>query len=156
MIRKCLAVGIILLFLGTCIIPGIAQNTQKPQHVATGSAFQILITRPENGIYINDHKILPFCVPLVLWGEITVELVALNGSGLVRIEFYINGLLQETITGPDSWRMDCGPFSKLTMKAIGYSKDEFGFIESDSDEIVIWRLIGGETIFTVTVESIGE
>jgi hypothetical protein len=154
--RKCLAIGIILLFVGTCIIPAIAQNTEKPQHVATGSAFQILIARPENGIHINDHKILPFCVPLVLWGEITVELVALNSSGLVRIEFYINGLLQETITGPDSWRMDCKPFSKLKINTIGYSKDEFGNIEFDSDEIVIWRLIGGETIFTVTVEDIGD
>ena len=27
--RKCLAVGIILLFVGTCITPGIAQNTEK-------------------------------------------------------------------------------------------------------------------------------
>ncbi|HWR28154.1 MAG TPA: NosD domain-containing protein [Candidatus Thermoplasmatota archaeon] len=29
MIRKCLAFGIILLFVGTCITPGIAQNTEK-------------------------------------------------------------------------------------------------------------------------------
>jgi len=28
--RKCLAVGIILLFVGTCLIPVIAQNTEKP------------------------------------------------------------------------------------------------------------------------------
>jgi hypothetical protein len=52
--------------------------------------------------------------------------------------------------------MSCGPFSKLNIKTMGYSKDEFGNIESDSDEIVIWRLIGGETIFTVTVEGIGD
>jgi hypothetical protein len=154
--RKWLAVGIILLFVGTYIIPTIAQDTQKSQQTVVDSGFQIIIIKPENGIYINDYKILPFCVPLVLWRDITVELVALNGSGLVWIEFFINGLLKETITGSDSWRMSCGPFSKLNIKTMGYSKDEFGNIESDSDEIVIWRLIGGETIFTVTVEGIGD
>ncbi len=30
--RKCLAIGIILLFIGTCIIPAIAQDTEKPSN----------------------------------------------------------------------------------------------------------------------------
>jgi parallel beta-helix repeat protein len=34
--EKCLAVGIILLFIGTCIIPAIAQNTGKPLPTSRG------------------------------------------------------------------------------------------------------------------------
>jgi parallel beta-helix repeat protein len=35
--RKCLAIGIILLFVGTCIIPALAQNTEKTQPALRGN-----------------------------------------------------------------------------------------------------------------------
>jgi len=37
LLRKCLAVGIILLFVGTCIIPAIAQDTGKPLPTSRGN-----------------------------------------------------------------------------------------------------------------------
>ncbi len=46
MIRKGLAIGIILLFVGTCIIPAMAQNTEKH-----------LPTLNENIIYVDDDNI---------------------------------------------------------------------------------------------------
>jgi hypothetical protein len=140
---KGLAAGIILLFIGLAIAPIISgTNNQIRNNKPTDydhSTLQVIFTKPENGIYCNDYKILPFPVPLVLWGPITVEVVISNGSGLNRIEFYFNDVLLATITGPgpsygwsaSSWQ----PFSKIKFKVIAYSATE-----SASDEITIWRL----------------
>jgi hypothetical protein len=141
--RKCLAVGIILLFVGLAITPKIIGTSSRIRNQEIvdyeNSTLQVIITRPENGIYFNEEKILPFCVPLILCGNITIwiEVIA-NGSGLDRVEFYINDLLQATIPGSGpvySWCLSWRPFSKLNFKVIAYSFDE-----SASDEIVIWRL----------------
>jgi len=45
MIRKCSAIGIILLFVGTCIIPAIAQDTEKTLPLSIG-----------NTIYVDDDN----------------------------------------------------------------------------------------------------
>jgi parallel beta-helix repeat protein len=46
--RKCLAVGIILLFVGTCIIPAIAQDTQKTQPASRGNWLYVGGSGPGN------------------------------------------------------------------------------------------------------------
>jgi nitrous oxidase accessory protein len=52
--RKWLAVGIILLFVGTCIIPAIAQNTEKPQLTLKGNWLYVGGSGPGNYTRIQD------------------------------------------------------------------------------------------------------
>lgn len=145
---KCLAVGIILLFVGTCITPATlwinpvdsnGKNPPEKERSLFQKGINVTFTYPEKWIYFNDHKILPFFVPLVLCGNITIEVVVSNGSGLDRVEFYVNDVLQETVYGFQGlvyeWYLSWEPFSKLNFKVIAYS-----FNETASDEIMIWRL----------------
>jgi parallel beta-helix repeat protein len=54
-LKKCLAVGIILLFVGTCIFPVIAQNTQKPSQPASrGNWLYVGGSGPGNYSKIQD------------------------------------------------------------------------------------------------------
>ena len=52
--RKCLAVGIILLFVGTCIIPAIAQDTEKPLPTSRGNWLYVGGSGPGNYTKIQD------------------------------------------------------------------------------------------------------
>jgi hypothetical protein len=52
--KKCLAVGIILLFVGTCIIPTIAQDTQKSQSTSRGNWLYVGGSGPGNYTKIQD------------------------------------------------------------------------------------------------------
>jgi parallel beta-helix repeat protein len=54
MIRKCLAIGIILLFIGTCIIPAIAQDTEKPLPTSRGNWLYVGGGGPGNYTRIQD------------------------------------------------------------------------------------------------------
>jgi len=51
---KCLAVGIILLFVGTCIIPAIAQDTEKPLPTSRGNWLYVGGSGPGNYSKIQD------------------------------------------------------------------------------------------------------
>jgi parallel beta-helix repeat protein len=51
---KCLAIGIILLFVGTCIIPAIAQDTEKPLPSSRGSWLYVGGSGPGNYTRIQD------------------------------------------------------------------------------------------------------
>jgi parallel beta-helix repeat protein len=52
--RKCLAVGIILLFVGTCVIPANAQNTEKSQSTSRGNWLYVGGSGPGNYTKIQD------------------------------------------------------------------------------------------------------
>ena len=52
--RKWLAVGIILLFVGTCIIPAIAQNVEKLQSTSRGNWLYVGGSGPGNYSNIQD------------------------------------------------------------------------------------------------------
>ena len=54
MIRKWLAIGIILLFVGTYIIPAIAQDTEKPQPLSRGNWLYVGGSGPGNYTRIQD------------------------------------------------------------------------------------------------------
>jgi len=54
LISKWLAVGIILLFLGTCIVPGIAQDTEKSQSTSKGQWLYVGGSGPGNYTSIQD------------------------------------------------------------------------------------------------------
>jgi len=54
MIRKCLAIGIILLFLGVTITPAIAQNTEKPLPTSRGTWLYVGGSGPGNYTSIQN------------------------------------------------------------------------------------------------------
>jgi len=83
---------------------------------------------------------LPFFVPLILCGAITIEVEVIPNDGWAGMEFYLNGVLQQIIIGPgpvyeislSSWTL----FSKINLEVIAFTYDG----NSASDEITIWRV----------------
>lgn len=47
------------------------------------------ITKPSPGIYVNDKKLLPYFIPLII-GNITIEAEATDDTGIASVEFYID------------------------------------------------------------------
>ena len=89
------------------------------------SSFQVTITRPENGIYCFDKKILPFSVPLIVFGKITIEAEIEPMSEIERITIYINDLIFVVIEEPSpdyklSYIWIGLPFSKTTFEISVY------------------------------------
>ena len=82
----------------------------------------IKIIKPENALYIGNNKILslPF---ILVFGGITVEIQVsdLGGSGLEKVEFFIDDNLKETYSNSSSvyqWTWDTIEFfkHKITIK----------------------------------------
>jgi parallel beta-helix repeat protein len=97
--RKCLAVGIILLFVGTSIIPSIAQDTEKPLPTSRGwlyvggsgpgnySRIQAAINNSNNGdtVYVYDDS-SPYYEHIVITSSINLtgenkETTIIDGNG---------------------------------------------------------------------------
>ncbi len=141
---KILVIGFILLFINTRCFPAVSENIEKSRNQENAndydnSLLEVNFTRPENGIYFYDHKILPFFVPLVLCGPITIAVTVSNYYGM-DIEIYINGVLQDIIIGPGptyTWGFSYSwaRFSKISLNLTAYT-----FNETISDEITIWRI----------------
>jgi hypothetical protein len=56
----------------------------------------IKITKPENGIYFKNEKILPFIIPTII-GNLTINTdIISSGYGISQISFYINNELINT------------------------------------------------------------
>jgi len=146
MLRKCLAVAVILLFIGVSVLPSISGNNNRSRNVENIDFYEhslsnitVTITYPKDGIYWNNQKIFPFFVTLVIRGDIgfDVEIETSPYVGIDYVEFYLNDVL---IFRDDSEPFEFGPcpnipFSKLKIGIIAYTNDDQG-----SDEIAIWRL----------------
>ena len=76
-VGKCLAVGIILLFVGTCIIPAIAQDTEKPLPTSRGNWLYVGGSGPGNYSTIQN---------------------AINNASSGDTIFVFNGIYYEVIT----------------------------------------------------------
>lgn len=143
---KGIVVALIVLFVGISVMPSISGNINESGDTeitndVTYLPYQVTFTSPENGIYRNDQKILPFFVPLAFCGIITVEVEAEPVEEIDRVEIYINDGLHEIITGAgptyeSSYVWEGEPFSKINFKAIAYGCDN----TQASDEITIWRI----------------
>jgi len=115
----------------------------------------VQITRPEKGIYWRDIKLWPiFNFTLFTWlktyiiRDITIEVDANDpspGSGINKVEFFIDGTSKENITapGPYVWNWDERAFLTKTIMVTAY--DNAGHDASDSIEVVIFNLnlLGG-------------
>jgi len=94
----------------------------------------VTITKPVNGIYLKDTRILPFSKPFII-GKITIQVEATpKPFEIERVEFYIDDTLKATDTEvPYQWTWDTSAFFKHTIKVIAY--DTTG--KSDSDELTV-------------------
>ena len=140
--KKALVVGIIVLFIGMSYIPSISGNIDEPIDKENVNDYenspQVTITKPENGMYFNNQKIFPFFVPLILCGVITIVAKVADGCGSDRVEFSINDVIQETVTGPGpeyEFSLTWVPFLKINVKVVAYT-----FNGTATDEITIWRI----------------
>lgn len=137
---------VIVLFISIGVLPSISGNTNESRNVEIANDVErplqltVTITYPGNGIYCNNQKILPFCVPLVLFGNISMAIEIKPLSEVVMVELYINGELLGTITEQpfefSNGTIPLKPFSRITVKVIVYGTDGI----QDSDEITIWRI----------------
>jgi len=147
MIRKCLAVAVILLFIGMSVLPSISGNNNRSRNVEnidfdehSLSDITVTITYPEDGIYWNNQKIFPFFVTLVIRGDIWLdfEIETSPYVGIDYVEFYLNDVLLFTDNSEPFEFGQCPniPFSKIKIGIIAYATND----DQGSDEIVIWRI----------------
>jgi hypothetical protein len=100
--------------------------------------FQVTITKPENGIYLANTKILPFFFPLV-FGKIDVEATVrtMNETGVDRVEFYLDNELQVVdTTSPYSWRWSKRSFGFHRVNVIAYQNNV-----SVNDELTVCKIL---------------
>jgi len=87
----------------------------------------IELIEPENALYISNNKILPLLF-IVAIGDITIQANVSDsgGSGLEKVEFYLDDTLMETFTSSSNsyqWTWDTIAFfkHKITIKAYDHS-----------------------------------
>lgn len=74
------------------------QSSVSSYVIVNAEAPTVTITKPINGIYILDVRILPFFRPFII-GPITIEVTATQVPfGIEKVEFYIDDKLKETDT----------------------------------------------------------
>ena len=100
--------------------------------LATGSHLKIVT--PEKALYINNKKIMPFVVPLIV-GSIDIDVTAC--SIIDTVEFYIDGELQHTdTTQPFSWIWDEPAFFRHTITTVALN-NTVGI--NSSREVKVWK-----------------
>jgi PKD repeat protein len=99
------------------------------------------IIKPTRGLYLNNNKMLPFFISIII-GDIDVEVTALDGGGIDRVEFYIDDLLMEELTYEPyiwAWNDNNIPGIRHNIKVMAY--DNSG--KQSSSEINVWRIFSG-------------
>jgi hypothetical protein len=137
--KKAIAISAILLLMMICFqsitIAGIDKSSAQE--------FTISIIKPENAIYRNNQKILPFFMPIVLRGNLDVEIkISPPGVLLDRLEIYINEEIVTVISGPGpfddySYTLEGEPLSQIKIEVHGYTIDDSS---GQKAEITIWRI----------------
>ncbi|RLF41266.1 MAG: hypothetical protein DRN12_03555 [Thermoplasmata archaeon] len=98
------------------------------------------IIKPTLGIYFKNKLLTNFFLSVII-GDIDIEVEASDkGTGMDRVEFYIDNQLKATVTSPPylwSWNEKSTSWFKHmhTIKVIAY--DEAG--NSKDDTIIVWR-----------------
>jgi PKD repeat protein len=97
----------------------------------------VKITKPENALYMGNSPVIPLRTPLII-GEIEIETLASDTSGIDHIELYINNQLKATLNSePYIWLWsERTPLQfKHTIKITAY--DRTG--NQASDELIVWK-----------------
>jgi PKD repeat protein len=81
----------------------------------------IEIRKPENALYLNNKKILPFSIPVII-KKIDIDVNASDDQiGIDKVEFYIDNKLTATDTSPPySWTWDKRAFFRHTIRVTAY------------------------------------
>jgi outer membrane protein assembly factor BamB len=97
------------------------QSNDTSYVIVSAAAPSIAITKPENGIYLRDKKVLPFSRPFII-GAITIQVEASQEPfGIDRVEFYIDDTLKATDTEtPYQYTWNTPAFFKHTIKVTAY------------------------------------
>jgi len=97
----------------------------------------VTITKPKMGyLYIEDREIMPTVLGnTIIIGKITIYADASNHeSGISKVEFYIDNILQESVTEPPyAWQWNYLSIGTHLIKVVAY--DNAG--NYASDEIVV-------------------
>jgi outer membrane protein assembly factor BamB len=99
--------------------------------------FQVTITKPADGLYFANVKLLSFPFPLI-FGTIDVEATVqdVNKSRVDKVEFYIDGELQVVdTTVPYSWQWNKRSLGAHMVKVVAYQNDN-----SVNDELKVWKI----------------
>lgn len=140
--RKWLTIGIILLFIGLNVAV-MGHSTQKTGTVLHDAPF--ITHTPDDGLYWNNRKIAEYPVPLFLHYYFKIKAtftLGMSAEGeFEKVEFYLNGVLQETFTGPGpyvyTWEVMITPFRHSPTLGIKAYPSEGDVI---SDTITVYRL----------------
>jgi len=91
------------------------------------------IEKPTNALYINNEKIIPFIVPVII-GGINIEV---NTSSIIdTVMFFVDGELQHVdAIPPFTWTWDKIEFLRHALKIIIYDDNRI----IDVDEIIVWK-----------------
>jgi hypothetical protein len=97
------------------------QSSDTSYVIVSAAPPTITITKPVNGIYLRDTRLLPFFKPFII-GTITIQADATQEPyGIDRVEFYIDDDLKATNTEtPYQWTWNTMAFFKHTIKAVAY------------------------------------
>lgn len=107
-------------------------------HSLLPKQINLCIAEPLKALYVNDRRIMPFSLPMII-GGIDVKIDASDyWHGIDKIEFYIDEELQTIITSrPYIWRWDKMAFGKKTLKVVAYSNIGYTAV----DELTLWKLL---------------
>lgn len=98
----------------------------------------IQMTKPvENYLYILNTKFIPLTKNTIILGKITISIEADDPNDVMKVEFYTNYNLKETLTELDyEWTWSGGAlFSKIILNVMAY--DEFG--NAVRYELMVWK-----------------
>jgi hypothetical protein len=96
----------------------------------------VQIIKPTNAIYINNNKIIPFFVTIII-GYISVEISALDElSGIEKVEFFVDSKLKgNDTTFPYRWTWDENLFFKHKLEVVIYDRSG----NQNSEKLTVWK-----------------
>jgi hypothetical protein len=107
----------------------------------TNLSLVIQITKPEQGLYINNKKILPFTsLPPVIVKSIDIETLARTSCDIDHVEFLVDGVVQTSDTSaPYMWTWDQKiPFKfRHILQVTVYDTEGF----QTSDDMMVWKFL---------------
>ena len=100
---------------------------------------EISIDKPDNAIYYNDKKLLPYSQPFIV-GEITFQISVSDENNVVNVMFIMNNDIKLKHRNPPyQWNFDEKGFGKYTIKIVSY--DESGNIGTAQKDFIFFNFI---------------
>jgi len=97
---------------------------------------EVDIVKPENALYLNNWRIFPFFIPVIV-GNMEIKVNASDfSSGIDCVKFYIDGEFQfNDSIEPYCLQWDNKSFGNHAIKVVAF--DKVGYFESDG--IIVWK-----------------